>query len=465
MGWGKEKMKTLLCKKTVCVLAVFVVLAVLAVGAFLWSASAPAQSGEAVPAQQPVNQNNILTNDKIQLITSNEPYSLKGAGTTEGYYYIETNSDTMMSANIRYIDYATCQDISLSSNLVEEQNSEANESFLSSTIGGSVIMTSGDQVYVVCFGVPELYDEYKEDSRPRIVRMDKNGANREIFYRGADGERLLSVWAADGAYLYGVAECTKDTGGQASTTSKVVRISKQEKTIEYLGELPENTNLIAAFGRNLVFHQIAVQDGADGSADAWENKILCYSVDEKSYCVIKEWKQKENLNAYVYEDTLVTVNTDECWLAVQDIAAGQEKIRVDLSSQMALPNNSDDPAPIKTYPLWFDSCIDGRFVFADVASEEGFFYAVDLKSGECRRVALSYYDEEKGSNYPMEIVAKSDTAYLVVTGKKSSPVAAQGKDGTIAESTRLQTQYGIITKENYWNGKAEFRTVERSDAF
>ena len=149
-------MKTLLCKKTVCVLAVFVVLAVLAVGAFLWAAPAPAQSGEAVPAQQPVNQNNILTNDKIQLITSNEPYSLKGAGTTEGYYYIETNSDTMMSANIRYIDYATCQDISLSSNLVEEQNSEANESFLSSTIGGSVIMTSGDQVYVVCFGVPEL---------------------------------------------------------------------------------------------------------------------------------------------------------------------------------------------------------------------------------------------------------------------------------------------------------------------
>ena len=113
--------------------------------------------------------------------------------------------------------------------------------------------------------------------------MDKNGANREIFYRGADGERLLSVWAADGAYLYGVAECTKDTGGQAGTTSKVVRISKQEKTIEYLGELPENTNLIAAFGRNLVFHQITVQDGADGSADAWENKILCYSVDEKSY--------------------------------------------------------------------------------------------------------------------------------------------------------------------------------------
>ena len=150
---------------------------------------------------------------------------------------------------------------------------------------------------------------------------------------------------------------------------------------------------------------------------------------------------------------------------MQDIAAGQEKIRVDLSSQMALPNDSDDPAPIKTYPLWFDSCIDGRFVFADVASEEGFFYAVDLKSGECRRIALSYYDEEKGSNYPMEIVAKSDTAYLVVTGKKSSPVAAQGKDGTIAESTRLQTQYGIITKENYWNGKAEFRTVERSDAF
>lgn len=90
---------------------------------------------------------------------------------------------------------------------------------------------------------------------------------------------------------------------------------------------------------------------------------------------------------------------------------------------------------------------------------------MDLKSGECRRIALSYYDEEKGSNYPMEIVAKSDTAYLVVTEKKSSPVAAQGKDGTIAESARLQTQYGIITKENYWNGKAEFRTVERSDVF
>lgn len=233
-------------------LAAVVFLAVLAGAVLLWvnPSPAPAQSG----AETANEQTSDSIHDDIQLITSNEPYSLKGAGTQQGYYYIETNSDELMSANIRYIDYATAQDISLSSNLVEDQNSEASESFLSSTIGGSVIMTSDDRLYVVCLGVPELYEEYQEDSRPRIYRMDKTGANREVFYLGADGERLLSVWAADSAYLYGVVESTKNTGTQVSTVSKIVRISKQEKKIEYLEELPQNAKLIGAFNRYLVFH-------------------------------------------------------------------------------------------------------------------------------------------------------------------------------------------------------------------
>lgn len=453
-------MKNLFRKKTVCVLAAFVFLAVAIACAFLWAAPAAMQSHQANLVENPVERVQAPINDDIQLITSNEPYSLKGAGTQQGYYYIETNSDAMMSANIRFIDYATCQDVSLSSDLIVQQNSEDNESFLSSTIGGSVIMASDDQLYVVCFGVPELYDEYGESSRPRIIRMDKNGANRQIFYRGADGERLLSVWAADSAYLYGVAECTKDNGGQATT--KIIRISKQGKKIEYLDALPENTKLIVAFGRTLVFYQITVQDRAGGSADAWENKILCYSVDEQSYSVIREWKQKENLNCYVCEGSLVTVNTDECWLTVQDIAAAEEKMRVDLSSQMVLVNDPNDPSPLKTYPLWFDRCIDGYFVFADVASEKG-FYAVNLTTGECRHIPLSYYDEEKGGNYPIEVVAGNETSYLVVTGKKISRVTSQGKEGTIAQSEQVQTQYAMITKENYWNGTAEFQTVERSD--
>lgn len=441
-------------------LAAVVFLAVLAGAVLLWvnPSPAPAQSG----AETANEQTSDSIHDDIQLITSNEPYSLKGAGTQQGYYYIETNSDELMSANIRYIDYATAQDISLSSNLAAEQNSEASESFLSSTIGGSVIMTSDDQLYVVCLGVPELYEEYQEDSRPRIYRMDKTGANREVFYLGADGERLLSVWAADSAYLYGVVESTKNTGTQVSTVSKIVRISKQEKKIEYLEELPQNAKLIGAFNRYLVFHQITVEDGAGGSTDEWGNEIFVYSVEERSYSVIKAWKQKENLSCYVYEDSLVTVNTGECWLSVQDIATAEEKTRIDLSSQMVLPEDPDDPSPLKTYPLWFDSCIDGCFVFADAASEEG-FYAVDLTTGECRHIPLSYYDEGKAGNYPMEIVAENDTFYLVVTGKETSRVTTQGKDGTIVESEQLQTQYGVIAKDDYWSGTAAFQAVERSD--
>lgn len=443
-------------------LAAFVLLAMLAGMALLWANPSPA-----APQSDAANANEQVSasiDDDIQLITSNEPYSLKGAGTQQGYYYIETNSDALMSANIRYIDYATAQDISLSSNLVADQNSEVSESFLSSTIGGSVIMASDNQLYVVCLGVSELYDEYKEDSRPRIYRMDKNGANREVFYLGADGERLLSVWAADSAYLYGVVESTKNAGAQVSTVSKIVRISKQEKKMEYLEELPQNTKLIGAFNRYLVFHQITVEDAAGGSTDEWGNEIFAYSVDELSYSAIKAWKQKENLSCYVYEDSLVTVNTDECWLSVQDIATAEEKTRIDLSSQMVLPQDPDDPSPLKTYPLWFDSCIDGYFVFADVASEEG-FYAVDLTSGECRHVPLSYYDEGKGGNYPMEVVAENDTSYLVVTGKETSRVTTQGKDGTIAESEQLQTQYGVIAKKDYWNGTPAFQSVERNDTF
>lgn len=63
----------------------------------------------------------------------------------------------------------------------------------------------------------------------------------------------------------------------------------------------------------------------------------------------------------------------------------------------------------------------------------------------------------------MEIVAENDTFYLVVTGKETSRVTTQGKDGTIVESEQLQTQYGVIAKDDYWSGTAAFQAVERSD--
>lgn len=384
----------------------------------------------------------------LKLITSPKEYSLTGTGAKNGYYYMVTRPDEMMSANIKYIDYASGQDIYLTSQIASNHQSAADESYIASTLGGGVIMVSNQNLFFMRLGVPEVHDTYGENSMPQIYRMALNGANRELVYSGVRGERLLSVWAADEKYLYGVAECLAESAGNIKSSKEIVRIHQKNGEKAYLAELPNNVKLVGAFGKYLVFYNILMEGANGGDPDSWNHEVFVFALDTNEFSLIKSWNATDNNSFYIYDHYIVTVEGNTHMLTVTEISSSTIVNEIDLSEMM----------PIEEYPLWFDQCIDDCFLFADETFTDG-IWAVNLFTGEKRHVTLSYFDSEKGENRPVEIVAKTDDQYLVIVGKETITSTTEGKDGTMNEVKLPSAQYALIAKEDYLNSIPNYQYI------
>ena len=88
----------------------------------------------------------------LRLMTDDEEFTGRTVGSADGYYYVDRGSG--VAANLRYIDYATGQDVFLSSRPGGDHFSPEDESFLSSAAGSALACPAGDALYLVRTGAP-----------------------------------------------------------------------------------------------------------------------------------------------------------------------------------------------------------------------------------------------------------------------------------------------------------------------
>lgn len=418
------------------------------------SACAPASSPSAVQeaesgaasAETAVPQ---LPAGTLRFVTDDDLFTGRYVGNSDGYYYVDRGGD--IAANLRYIDYASAQDVFLSSRPEGDRFSPEDDSFLSSVAGYGTVFPDGGTLYLVRTGAPGYTEKYGQDALAAVFVMAPDGSDRRMLYTGGAEEKLLSTIAADDENLYLIQDEVTAKSGVPEERRRLIRISRETGEKSTLCDLTGSSWMIGAVGDALVFHSIHEDGTGESGAPAMVHEILMYRFDSQKLSVVQSWAADRTAFAKVCADKLVAADITEKTVAVQDLASGELLNTFSMEQQ----------APADGTSLWFLDCIDRKFVFWNYLQEQ--LWGMDTETGEWTAVTLTYQDPEKKETRPVEVYAETETEFLVCRDKEYVVRRLGTTGGGSEEQEVLQPVLALISKEDYWNSVPDFRDIEWND--
>lgn len=383
----------------------------------------------------------------LHLVTSDiDYYPSKTAGNESGYYYIDRSGG--ISANLRYIDYATAQDIYLSSRPEANHLTPEDDSYISSVAGLGEVFPVEDSLFLLRAGASEYASQFGQDAMAAVFRMNLDGTDRKQIYFGKADEMLASTVAADDRYLYLISRRVEKIDGIPEQSGYLLRMDQQTGETTQLCRLSYNTWMIGATDGLLVFHNIEIDQDNKANPFSMMNEILVYEITSEKLVVVQKWPSEENATTLVCQNKLITASFSTRTVVVREIASGKETANYPLLEGLAENQTT----------FWFASCYDEHFLFWDYAAEK--LRVLDLSTGKWSDVALTYKDPDKMELRPVEIYAENATHFLVCYDKQSiTRHFSEWGSEIIYETQRIQPCYAIISKENYWNGVPNYLPV------
>lgn len=404
----------------------------------------------------------------LRLVTSDENFSSrKTTGNENGYYYVDRSAG--VNANLRYIDYATAQDIYLSSRPEANHLTQEDDSYLSSVAGLGIAFPVGDSLFLLRTGEPLDADEIGRDALAAVFRMELDGTGRRQIYTGGGDEILLSTAAADEKDLYLIAQRTVEEEGVPTQYGYLLRIDQRTGETKELCQFSPSAFLIGAGDGLLVFHNII--DTRQENTISRTHEIFGYDVTSGTLSTIETWSQDPGTAAVVYDGMLITASPLARTVRVRALRAG-EAAADEAADEAAADKAAADEAAAE-YPLpdslpadfgrlSYASCRDGHFLFWDDSTQTT--YALDLATGEWSGVALKYTDPVKDDPRPVEIYAETAAQFLVCRDRASVTRRFYDPDtGTPYEIERNQPVFALIAKEDYWAGVPNYQEIRFND--
>lgn len=390
-------------------------------------------------AQQPMGQDAAPDGPQavtVRLVTPPIQYCGEGNGNDAGFYYLDHTGNEGPSLNIRFIDYATAQDVYLSSDPSADHRTPEDPSYLESLSGGGTVFPAGDRLYVLQTGEPGV-----------IYQMNLDGSERRQLYKGADSEMLNTAAAFDGASLYCTAQRVVMIENEPQLKSFLVKMDTQSGETADLCELKPNAYLIGAADSCLVLQSITEGDPSPDGLPNIIYEILLYSFETSSLEEIRSWPGDQMLDVRVYENCLITGDIYEKTVRVQRLSTGEE---------MAVYSIEPFISPEYTR-LWGAGVRDGKYYFEDGST--GAVCYTDIFTGAQGYMTLTYDNALKGDTASCEIYAQTDTQYLVLTGYETQKRTGLDKAGTAVEVEEFRACYALIGKEDFWNSVPDYRPV------
>lgn len=170
----------------------------LSVVMLLFCSSCSAIKPDSIPESEIVN-----TAAPLKMLITDNIYTM-GCGADEGYYYVQPRADNYLTANIRYIDYASLTDVPLSSQVNSEHSNSDDSSYLDSIIGDYRLFFYNEHLYYLRTGASYYVDnsEFGKLAASAIYRMNPDGSNRELIYQGDGASELLPYAIGNESALY-----------------------------------------------------------------------------------------------------------------------------------------------------------------------------------------------------------------------------------------------------------------------
>ncbi len=404
-------------------------------------ASASVFAPDAVSAPQtPAPQ----TSGMLRLVTDSMEGTDISKGNENGYYYIARGRD--ISANLRYIDYATAQDVYLSPRPESNHLTPDDESYLSSVAGTGRVFPLDDKLFLLRTGAPSYAATFGDDAMAAVFRMNLDGSARTPIYLGGADERFGATAAADDRFLYLIQRRTKTVDDSPLELCYLIRMDQESGAAEELCELTDSAYMIGAADGMLIFHSISDSVNDANALPMFRHEILAYDTASGALSVVQAWQQDEYANTWVYDDMLVTAS----W------ASRTVTLRKPREPEAIAVYPFADDIPADRTAFWFAGCRDGRFYF-DIGTA---LCVVDLATGEWSRMTLQYDDLDKMEPRPVEIYAETSMQYLVLYNKeKTTRRFMYWDDGSIYEYEAIQPVFALISKEDYWASVPNYTPV------
>lgn len=417
----------------------------------------PEQSDPALPppsSSEALPDDNVGEPSGLRFVTSAEEFKAQTVGTEDGFYYIDRS--IAISANLRYIDYATAQDIYLSAHPEANHLTPEDDSYISSVAGMGEVFPDGDDLFLLRVGVMDSEKQLGKDSLPAVFRMNLDGTDREQLYSGTASEILSTAAAVDDAYLYLISRRTETVDGTPEGNSYLMRMDRETGETEDLCQLAYSAKMIGAAGRLLIFEQIAADSPEDAdrinddiSADiARHSELFAYDLATGERSTLQTWKSEDKAYPIVYQEQLILASLSAHTVTVWDIQTRQE------IAVYPLP----DSLPKDMSGFTFSACYDGRFMFWDCDARK--LHVLNLSTGQWGDMRLSYIDPAKNNPRPVRIWVENSSHFLVCYDRQlNTRRYLNPDDGLPYEMEGYAPCYALIAKEDYWNSVPNYQTV------
>ena len=214
----------------------------------LWctACSSPKQAAAAQPSSSPQAELVALQSDGVNW----------GAGTEDGFYFINPIVRKDGSCNLMYADYKSEQIVYLCSQANCTHDSASCTSYLMPTLGGVLPEQVGNKIILFYKNYP-WSDESGEPARVESINFD--GSGRQIIHTFRPEETPYNTMVTDGQNIYFVLETVQEDG---SVRKNLAKLDTLTGDLDLLQEMSvENSEFIwGCCGEDLIVYQCEMQD-------------------------------------------------------------------------------------------------------------------------------------------------------------------------------------------------------------
>lgn len=389
------------------------------------------------PADSPVSgQTSGEQTASIQYLGPEQPF---GSGNSSGYYYLDTLDGG--ASLLRYVDYATHQDVPLCSQPNCTHDDEKCSAWFA--YGGTTLnVYATDEQLIICFnGSPwdsSAFAEYGEAALPRVFTLQPDGSERQEVARFEAADAFSSIPAFDGQTLYTIVTSYNEGDGNGSKTITAIDLATGKKRADDSIKRRE-LRIVGAAGRELVLESM-VSDTLTAYA--------AYNVDSGQLRDL--YNESQPVSAVCRNGELFLLEIDSGALRRIDVATGTETTQsTDLLNSRSLD--------------WVHLAFVTDAGYVVQAHENGTAcnFLID-KSGKTTKQELWADSTDSHDKMRMlDIFAQTDSGYLVAPSRTFHTVNVPGPEGVTYGVDQVSYSFALISPEDFWSSNPNYQPVSR----
>ncbi len=341
-----------------------------------------------------------------------------------------------------YLDYATGTETVLCANLSCEHRDDSCPAWISAHQGGVVPLVVGDSLFLISRGSDNPSEEI---CQPKIIRMGLNGADKTTVIELDASEELIPPFAGNEDTIVCAYRSSRTDGASLDSDNWIAAIQTKNGRITKLADISENTTtVVGALGEQLLLQSV--------SGDSFFLSALDVNTAEQK--VLDTWRYGEKVlftthegYGFVYADGHIEYSKAPSF-EKQEFPG----VSMPLDEQIGLE------------AVTFVDSFDDKVIFevfhpGDVpAQTQVKEWGLNLSDGTLRELTLC--TDFDGVTAPVEIISVLENQLLVVAQLSYQQVSMLDENQMPMQMQTIANQYALITKEDYWNSKANYQLFE-----